>query len=427
VHLQVGGPAAGALSAGAPLQALPLWEQQLLLRVPGRTSGTRSDARPLARPATAVAANLPFPGLTWRLVAWTQAPQLQGGGRCTYTLSPLGPLHPTPHPGASSPAAPSTHAGRGAVPSLLPGAAGPSAAVLQLHRQEHAGVQRGEAGGRWGGWARAGPAPPPAWGLGLSGSGLGPARCCCGPPLHLALPEQLLPPARHTTARAAAAEPRAAAPPLQAVELVVDRAYAAGEPVYAWCGPQPNSRLLINYGIVDELNPHDRLSLTVTLDRNGDPLYPAKRALLQALGLSPAQVGLGWARRGWARLGRGRGSGGGGGAEARLLTGCRQALDQPLLLLLLQPLATRCRVAAGCASAALEHPFTPPPLQETPPHTTHPACAELQSAARQAPAATAAALPSPGLRHRRQPPGGYPLRRRQGGAPALGQGCACCY
>ena len=46
------------------------------------------------------------------------------------------------------------------------------------------------------------------------------------------------------------------------VVLEADRAYAAGEPVLAWCGPQPNARLLINYGIVDEQNPYDRLPLT---------------------------------------------------------------------------------------------------------------------------------------------------------------------
>jgi histone-lysine N-methyltransferase SETD3 len=76
----------------------------------------------------------------------------------------------------------------------------------------------------------------------------------------------------------------------RAVELLVDRHYAAGEPVHAWCGPQPNSRLLINYGIVDEHNPYDRLSLTVSL-ASSDPLYPKKRALLQQLGMTPSQVG----------------------------------------------------------------------------------------------------------------------------------------
>lgn len=45
----------------------------------------------------------------------------------------------------------------------------------------------------------------------------------------------------------------------KSVELVVDRDYQPGEPIYAWCGPQPNSRLLINYGIVDENNPYDKL------------------------------------------------------------------------------------------------------------------------------------------------------------------------
>jgi hypothetical protein len=54
----------------------------------------------------------------------------------------------------------------------------------------------------------------------------------------------------------------------------------AGEPLYAWCGPQPNSRLLLNYGIVDESNPYDKLPLTVTLPAN-DPLYKVKRGILQ--------------------------------------------------------------------------------------------------------------------------------------------------
>ena len=54
----------------------------------------------------------------------------------------------------------------------------------------------------------------------------------------------------------------------------------AGEPISAWCGPQPNSRLLINYGLVDESNPYDKLQMTVTLPNN-DPLYKAKRDKLQ--------------------------------------------------------------------------------------------------------------------------------------------------
>jgi hypothetical protein len=56
--------------------------------------------------------------------------------------------------------------------------------------------------------------------------------------------------------------------------------------VYAWCGPQPNSRLLLNYGIVDESNPYDKLQLTVTLPAN-DPLYKVKRGILQVC-LTPA-------------------------------------------------------------------------------------------------------------------------------------------
>ncbi len=47
----------------------------------------------------------------------------------------------------------------------------------------------------------------------------------------------------------------------QEVQLRVDRAYSPNEPLVAWCGPQPNSRLLINYGIVDESNPYDKLPL----------------------------------------------------------------------------------------------------------------------------------------------------------------------
>lgn len=32
------------------------------------------------------------------------------------------------------------------------------------------------------------------------------------------------------------------------VVLAVDRTYGTGDPIVAWCGPQPNSRLLLNYG-----------------------------------------------------------------------------------------------------------------------------------------------------------------------------------
>lgn len=73
------------------------------------------------------------------------------------------------------------------------------------------------------------------------------------------------------------------------VQLAVDRQYAAGEPVVAWCGPQPNSRLLINYGIVDENNPYDKLPLSITIPST-DPLYRFKRDKLAELGLSTQQT-----------------------------------------------------------------------------------------------------------------------------------------
>ena len=76
---------------------------------------------------------------------------------------------------------------------------------------------------------------------------------------------------------------------LHEVQLTTDRAYAECSPVQVWCGPQPNGRLLINYGIVDEGNPYDRLALTVTLPL-ADPLYTLKRTLLQPHSLSTQQT-----------------------------------------------------------------------------------------------------------------------------------------
>ena len=67
------------------------------------------------------------------------------------------------------------------------------------------------------------------------------------------------------------------------VQLVVDREYKAGERVYAWCGPQPNSRLMVNYGIVDEGNPYDKLSIVATMINTG-PLFQKKRKLLEGAG-----------------------------------------------------------------------------------------------------------------------------------------------
>ncbi|CAI5498349.1 unnamed protein product [Closterium sp. Naga37s-1] len=71
-----------------------------------------------------------------------------------------------------------------------------------------------------------------------------------------------------------------AASPDGGVELRLDRPVKAGEPLSVWCGPQPNTRLLLNYGIVDEDNPYDRLTVQVALNPD-DPLYQAKRAIVQ--------------------------------------------------------------------------------------------------------------------------------------------------
>ena len=62
----------------------------------------------------------------------------------------------------------------------------------------------------------------------------------------------------------------------------------AGEPVFAWCGPQPNSRLLLNYGIVDEQNPNDKMTVTATIP-NSDPLFAQKRQLLQQHNMASQQ------------------------------------------------------------------------------------------------------------------------------------------
>lgn len=74
-----------------------------------------------------------------------------------------------------------------------------------------------------------------------------------------------------------------------AVQLVVDRPYKAGDPIVVWCvcdpncsfflilyfllfcvsfffsrcGPQPNAKLLLNYGFIDEDNPYDRIIVEV--------------------------------------------------------------------------------------------------------------------------------------------------------------------
>lgn len=66
----------------------------------------------------------------------------------------------------------------------------------------------------------------------------------------------------------------------EVVMLTSDRSYSKGDQILAWCGPQPNSKLLVNYGIVEDDNPHDRLTMTATIP-NSDPLFKVKRAALQ--------------------------------------------------------------------------------------------------------------------------------------------------
>ncbi|KAF5179197.1 Rubisco methyltransferase family protein [Thalictrum thalictroides] len=65
-----------------------------------------------------------------------------------------------------------------------------------------------------------------------------------------------------------------------AVQLVVDRPYKAGDPIVVWCGPQPNSKLLLNYGFVDEDNPYDRVLVEASLNTE-DPQYQDKRMVAQ--------------------------------------------------------------------------------------------------------------------------------------------------
>ncbi|KAL8134618.1 hypothetical protein AgCh_009585 [Apium graveolens] len=37
------------------------------------------------------------------------------------------------------------------------------------------------------------------------------------------------------------------------------------DPIFVWCGPQPNSKLLINYGFMDDDNPYDRIMIEVPM------------------------------------------------------------------------------------------------------------------------------------------------------------------
>ncbi|XP_052197536.1 uncharacterized protein LOC127804665 [Diospyros lotus] len=68
-----------------------------------------------------------------------------------------------------------------------------------------------------------------------------------------------------------------------AVQLVIDRPFKAGESIVVWCGPQPNSRLLLNYGFVDEDNTYDRIVVEAALNTE-DPQYQDKRLVAQRNG-----------------------------------------------------------------------------------------------------------------------------------------------
>ncbi|KAG5527077.1 hypothetical protein RHGRI_028112 [Rhododendron griersonianum] len=74
-----------------------------------------------------------------------------------------------------------------------------------------------------------------------------------------------------------------------AVQLVVDRPYKAGEPIVVWCGPQPNSKLLLNYGFVDDDNAFDRLVVVGALNTE-DPQYQDKRMVAQRNGKLSVQT-----------------------------------------------------------------------------------------------------------------------------------------
>lgn len=74
-----------------------------------------------------------------------------------------------------------------------------------------------------------------------------------------------------------------------AVQLVVDRPYKAGESIVVWCGPQPNSKLLLNYGFVDEDNTYDRMVVEAALNTE-DPQYQDKRMVAQRNGKLSVQV-----------------------------------------------------------------------------------------------------------------------------------------
>ncbi|KAL0728133.1 hypothetical protein Bca4012_024226 [Brassica carinata] len=67
------------------------------------------------------------------------------------------------------------------------------------------------------------------------------------------------------------------------------RRYKAGDPIVVWCGPQPNAKLLLNYGFVDEDNLYDRIIVEAALSTD-DPQYQDKRLVAQRNGKLSQQV-----------------------------------------------------------------------------------------------------------------------------------------
>ncbi|XP_056166919.1 uncharacterized protein LOC115664631 [Syzygium oleosum] len=75
-----------------------------------------------------------------------------------------------------------------------------------------------------------------------------------------------------------------------AVEVVVDCAYKAGEPLAVWCGPQPNSRLLLNYGFLDEDNSYDWFRVEVYVGKEREAVFDMLPYLRLGYVLDPSDM-----------------------------------------------------------------------------------------------------------------------------------------
>mmetsp|Transcript_22220 Transcript_22220/g.26682 ORF Transcript_22220/g.26682 Transcript_22220/m.26682 type:complete len:514 (-) Transcript_22220:122-1663(-) len=74
----------------------------------------------------------------------------------------------------------------------------------------------------------------------------------------------------------------------QSISLKLSTPCKEGDSLEVWCGPQPNSRLLLNYGFVDMGNPYDKLTVRATISK-ADELFQAKKAALQTMDLGTTQ------------------------------------------------------------------------------------------------------------------------------------------